>query len=167
MLGDMEENNEVPMRWGYQYRDKTMVKAKHRRELQDKWSMSLRNDCPWVFCTHLSSIHMSLGSMGVSPHPQVTILNGSDIRSLYNFSGEQVRTPPLQPSLALCQPSPGPKSVSSAQLLRLPGVPDFPPQPLLIDSLVLTRRCRSVRPPRWPPILAMQWLPQTSTGMGE
>lgn len=32
--------------------------------------------------------------MGISHHPQVTILNGSDIRSLYNFSGEQVRTAP-------------------------------------------------------------------------
>lgn len=42
----MEENNEVHLRWSYQYRDKTMAKAKQRRELRDKWSVSPRNDCP-------------------------------------------------------------------------------------------------------------------------
>lgn len=105
----------------------------------------------------------------MSPHPQVTILNGSDIRSLYNFSGEQVRTAPPKPSLALCQPNPNPDSISSARLLRLPGVPDLPRQPLLIlliGPLVLTQSCPSVLP-RWPPTLAMQWLPRTSMGTGE
>ena len=58
LIGDVEENNEVHLRWRYQYRDKTMAKAKQRRELWDRWSVSPRNDCPWVSCTHLSFIRV-------------------------------------------------------------------------------------------------------------
>lgn len=74
--------------------------------------------------------------MGASHPPQVTILNGSDIRSLYNFSGEQVRTPPHHP--AGLRPAHGPSPASG-----------LPPLSLLIPSiepLVLTQCCPSVYP---------------------
>lgn len=50
--------------------------------------------------------------IGVSRPLQVTILNGSDIRSFYNFSGEQVRTLTTQLGLIPAKSQPQPNKLS-------------------------------------------------------
>ncbi|KAB0365852.1 hypothetical protein FD754_010008 [Muntiacus muntjak] len=57
-----------------------------KERLGDSLVLQAFSSIPWGGLTP----EEHLGSMGISPHPQVTILNGSDIRSLYNFSGEQM-----------------------------------------------------------------------------
>lgn len=59
---------------------------------QTSAKLFLRNACPT--CPRPSDMG-HLGPISLYLHLQVTVLNGSDIHSLYNVSGEQVRIPSL------------------------------------------------------------------------
>jgi hypothetical protein len=78
-------------------RQNSKVREKTWRWREDKFGrrqrsakIPLRKACP--MCPRPSDMGHP-GPIGLYLHLQVTVLNGSDIHSLYNVSGEQVRIP--------------------------------------------------------------------------